>query len=90
MLAEQPGWSSNGWMLPNVSFQYTMISILFRFIAEFISMRRYSAEGLYTIMGLYWLLPSTAIVKSVIVDKRLELFPLPVMLLLLLPMSLGN
>ena len=64
--------------------------MLFRFMVECTSMRRYYAEGLYTTIGLYWLLPSTAIVKSVIVVKRLELFPLPVKLLLLLPTSFGN
>ena len=67
-----------------------MMSTVCRFMTEFMSTRRYSAEGLYLIMGLYWLLPSTAIVKSVIADKRLELSPLPVKLLLLLPTSLGN
>ena len=56
----------------------------------FMSIRRYSAEGLYIVIGLYWLLPSTAILKSVIVNKRLALFPLPVKLLLLLPTSFGN
>ena len=61
-----------------------------RFMAEFMSIRRYSAEGLYIVIGLYWLLPSTAILKSVIVNKRLALFPLPVKLLLLLPTSFGN
>ena len=35
-------------------------------------------------------LPSDAIVKSVFAHKRLELFPLPVGLLLLLPTSFGK
>ena len=77
-------------MLPKVPFQYTMMSILFRLMAEFMSIKRYSAEGLYIIIGLYWLLPSTAVVRPVIADKRLELFPLPVKLLLLSPTSFGN
>ena len=59
-------------------------------MAECMSIRRYYAEGLYTTIGLNWLLPSTAILKSVIVGKRLELFPLSVKLLLLLPTPFGS
>ena len=73
--AARPGCSSNGWMLPKVSFQSTTISILSRFMYEFISMRRYSAPGLYIIIGRYWLFPSTAIAKSDIALYSFELLP---------------
>ena len=89
-LAAQPGCSSNGWTMPKGSFQYTTISTLFRFMVERVSLSRYSTEGLYATMGLYWLFPYTAIVKSLKALSRFELFPLYATLLLLLPTSLGN
>ena len=67
-----------------------MISILLRFIEECMSMRRYSAVGLYTNMGRYWLPPSTAIEKSVMMFKKLELFPLPEKFVSLFPTSFGK
>ena len=88
--AEQPGWSSSGWMLPTESFQYTTIATLFIFILECISIRRYSAAGLYTTMGRYWLLPSTAIEKSDIVFNKFELLPISVKMLLVLPIFVGS
>ena len=45
-LAAQPGWSSNGWILPKVSYQYMLMSILLRIMDECMSIRRYSAAGL--------------------------------------------
>ena len=89
-LAEHLGWSSNGWILPKLSFQYTTISSLFKFRQECISISRYSAAGLYTTMGLYWLFPSTAREKSEMAFSKFELFPFCVKLFLLLPASLGN
>ena len=44
-------------------------------------MSRYSAPGLYTNIGLYWLFPSTAIEKSDTALNRLELLPLDLSLL---------
>ena len=63
------------WSLPKVSFQYTMISILLRFIEECMSMRRYSGLGLYMTIGRYWLFPSTAKAKSDVALNMFELLP---------------
>ena len=52
------------------------MSILLRFSDEFMSMSRYSAEGLYTMTGLYWFVSDTGISKSATMLVRLELFPL--------------
>ena len=52
------------------------MSILFKFSIEFMSMSRYSADGLYTITGLYWFVSETGISKSERMFVRLELFPL--------------
>ena len=78
--SEQPRWSSNGWILPKESFQHTTTSTLFRFIQECISMIRYSAAGLYTTMGRYWLFPSTAVEKSNMAFKKFDLLPISVKL----------
>ena len=51
------------------------MSILFRFVVEFMSIKRYSAPGLYSTMGLYWFLSSTAIEKSDNMGRRFELLP---------------
>ena len=59
------------------------MSILFKFSCDFMSISLYSAEGLYTMIGLYWLLSETGISKSEMMFERLELFPLLVRLLLL-------
>ena len=53
------------------------------------SVKRYSAPGLYSTMGLYWLLPSTVMEKSDKMGRRLELLPPLIRLLLWFPMSFG-
>ena len=45
-------------------------------------MSLYSAEGLYTIIGLYWFASETGISKSEMMFVKLKLFPLLVKLLL--------
>jgi hypothetical protein len=67
-----------------------MISTLLRFIYEFMSMRRYSALGLYITIGLYWLFPSTAIEKSDMALIRFELLPMLVNASSFDPMFLGR
>ena len=65
------------------------MSILFRFVVEFMSIKRYSAPGLYSTMGLYWFLSSTAMEKSDKIGRRLELLPPLIRLVLWFPISLG-
>ena len=43
-------------------------------------MIRYSAAGLYTTMGRYWLFPSTAVEKSNMAFKKFDLLPISVKL----------
>ena len=52
------------------------MSILLRLIDAFMSMSRYSAEGLYTMTGRYWFVSDTGISKSDTMLVRLELFQL--------------
>ena len=54
------------------------------------SIKRYSAPGLYSTMGLYWLLASTAMEKSDKIGRKLELLPPLSRLLLWFPMSFGT
>ena len=66
------------------------VSTLFRFIHKCMSMRRYSAAGLYTTMGRYWLFPSIAIEKSDMAFNKFEWFPISVNMLSISPTSLGR
>ena len=54
------------------------------------SMRRYSAVGLYITIGRYWLFPSTVMEKSYIALIRFELSPILVNASSFDPMFLGK
>ena len=52
-LAEHPGWSSNGRILLKVSFQYAMISIMFRFKGRAHVDKAELGYGVVHYIGLY-------------------------------------
>ena len=84
-LANAP-WVQLEW----VGITNAMLSMLLRCIYEFVSMRRYSAPGLYIIIGRYRLCPSTAIAKSDIALHRFELLPILAKASLFEPTFLGG
>jgi hypothetical protein len=62
------------------------MSILLRFVLEFMSIKRYSAPGVYSTMGLCWLSASSATAKTDKICRMLDFSPPLSRLELWLPM----
>ena len=59
---------------PKCVFQNTVISILLKFIEECMSLSLYSAEGLYTNIGMPWFVSETGISNSEMLFVKFETF----------------